>query len=264
MHDPLSETTKAIYQLLEHPTMPSYLKNNAVLLALLTLAGTSAPAQGAGFDGAFKLRTGYGLSTNQEDSLSRRTLGLGFDFGLQTSVGRFGAELGYQYKPGNQHLYDLSTMPLAPGASLDRSQSVDSRKSQFGGLALRASFERRISTTEWSWRVGAQAGGAKYRQEYIGDVTDGLRYEDTYNGIATASTVAISPFLGAGYAIDERQSIEVNLLSLAYSSANYVHVAGTVSGSSQNPASGGHTAQDSVVIQKRSIPHIEFGYTLRF
>ncbi len=244
--------------------MPFYRQLSAVPLVILALSATSAPAQGAGFDGAFKLRTGYGLSTNQEDSLSRRTLGLGFDFGLQTSAGRFGAELGYQYKSGNQHLFDLSAMPLAPGASLDRSQSIDSRKNQFGGLALRASFERRIAATEWSWRVGLQAGGAKYRQEYIGDVTDGIRYEDTYNGTATTSTVPISPFVGIGYAIDERQSVEVNLISIAYSSANYVHVAGTVLGSSQNPASGGHTAQDSIVIQKRSIPHIEFGYTLRF
>lgn len=215
-------------------------------------------------DGAFKLRTGYGLSSKQEDNLSHRTFGLGFDFGFQTAAGRFGAELGYQYKPGNQYLLDLGTMPVAPGARLDRNQSVDSRKNQLGGIALRVSFERRIAGSEWSWRLGAQAGGAKYRQEYIGDVTDGIRYEDTYNGIATASTVPISPFVGMGYDIDERQSVEMNLLSLGYSSANYVHVAGTAAGSSQNPASGGHTAQDFVVIQKRSVPHIEFGYTLRF
>jgi hypothetical protein len=225
---------------------------------------TATAAQDNGFDGALKLRTGYGLSDNQEDHLAHRTLGLGFDFGYRSAESRFGLEVGYQYKPGNQHLADLSKMPLALGASLDPSQSVDSRKNQLGGIALRATYERQIPTTDWSWRLGIQAGGAQYRQEYIGDVTDGVRYEDTYNGAATTSSVPISPFLGVGYVIDPRQSLELNLISITYSSANYVHVAGTVLGMSQNPALGGHTAQDTVVIQKRSIPHLEFGYTLRF
>ncbi|GLH74551.1 hypothetical protein GETHLI_30530 [Geothrix limicola] len=243
----------------------AYMRNDlGRWLAIMALTATSAAAQDAGFDGAFKLRTGYGLSNNQEDHLDRRTLGLGFDFGYVSPAGRFGLELGYQYKPGNQTNTDLSAMPVAVGATLDPSQSVDSRKSQVGGLTLRASFERRLTGSEWSWRLGVQVGGAKFRQEYIGDVTDGVRYEDTYNGIVTKTTVPLSPFVGVGYAIDARQSIELNVISLGYSSANYQHVAGTVLGTASSPELGGHTAKDSVIVRKRSVPHLEFGYTLRF
>ena len=227
-------------------------------VGVAALTTTMATAQDAGFNAALKLRAGYGLS-GQADNLSRNTFGLGFDFGYTTNQGRFGAEICYQYKPGNQYLLDLSTMPKAPGVTMDPAQSVDSRKNQVGGLALRLSFERPILASAWSWRAGIQVGGSKYRQEYIGDVTNGSSYEDTYNGTLTKTTLPISPFVGIGLAIDPEQALEFNLVSLGYTSVDYVHVAGTVPGSF-----GGNTAQDTVATHRRSVPQLEFTYVLRF
>lgn len=227
------------------------------LLIALALTGTFAGAQERGFDGAFKVRGGLGLAKS-EDNLTSKTLGLGFELGYGTSFGRFGAEVGYQYKPGNQYLPDLTAMPTYKGAVVDPAQSVDSRKNQVGGLTLRLSFERPFAQ-DWAWRVGAQMGGAKYRQEYIGDVTDGSTYEDTYNGIATHTTVAVSPYLGVRYTLDAEQALELNLVSLAYTSADYVHVAGSVKGSYS-----GNTTLDYVATRKRALPTLEFAYVLRF
>jgi hypothetical protein len=237
---------------------PTFSRAGAALVVFL-LAGTVAKAQDQGFGAAFKLRAGYGLSAS-EDHLSRGMLGMGFEFGYGfSSMGRLGLELGYQYKPGNQFMTNLAAMATAPGMTVDASQSVDSRKNQVGGLTARLSYEKQLGATPYSLRVGVQVGGAKFRQEYIGDVTNGTTYEDTYNGIVTKTTQALSPFAGVAYTIDKEQAFEINVVALGYTSANYVHTAGTVVNSF-----GGSTAWDVVETHRRSVPHLEFCYVLRF
>lgn len=226
------------------------------LLAVAFAAGT-AQAQDLGFDAAFKARAGFGFSS--KDQLSRKAFGLGFEVGYGSRFGRLGLELGYQYKPGNQVKADLAAMPTAPGMTVDPSQSVDSRKSQLSGLMARLSYEKQLGQGPFALRLGVQAGGASFRQEYIGDVTDGTSYEDTYNGTATKTTVPMSPFAGLRYDLDKEQSLEVNVVALAYTSVNYVHVAGSVA----NPY-GGHTALDYLETRKRSVPHVELCYVIRF
>lgn len=230
-------------------------------IGLVALATSVASAQGteeSGFSSALKLRAGFGLSA-PEDNTNRSLLGLGFEFGYGFAWGRLSAELGYQYKPGNQYMTDVSTMPTAPGMTVDPSQSVDSRKNQLSGVMGRFSYERHMAEHPFSWRLGVQVGGTKFRQEYIGDVTNGTTYEDTYNGTVSQNSTALSPFVGMSWDIDRDQKLELNLLALNYTSANYVHVAGTVPN-----GSGGHTAWDYVATQKRTVPHLELCYVLRF
>ncbi|HJV21157.1 MAG TPA: hypothetical protein VJ570_00615 [Holophagaceae bacterium] len=228
------------------------------ILVICLAAGSPALAQEVGFGSAFKVRAGVGLGT-AKDGLNRRTLGLGFEVSYGLPVGRMGLELGYQYKPGTQYLTDLSTMPVAPGMTVDATQSVDSRKNQLDGVMARLGFERRLGEGPFSLRLGAQVGGTKFRQEYIGDVTNGTTYEDTYNGIVSHNKLAVSPFVGVAYELDKEQTLEVNVVGLNYTAAHYVHVAGTVPG-----GNGGNTAWDYVRTEKRTQPHIEFCYVLRF
>lgn len=242
--------------------MKTLIRSLAASLAAGLMLGTPLCAQETGqdlgFGAALKLRGAMAPGT-PEDGLSRKMLGLGFDFSYGWSWGRVGLEVGYQYKPGNQYMVGTASMPVAPGMTVDPSQSVDSRKNKMDGILGRLSFERGIGKTDFAWRVGAQMGGTKFRQEYIGDVTDGKSYEDTYNGIAEKTSKAVSPLIGVSYRIDKEQALELNVLFLNYESANYVHVAGTAPGHY-----GGNTSWDYVETKKRSVPHIELGYVLRF
>ena len=226
-------------------------------LATLALAGTLVRAEAPGLDAAFKMRAGYGLTTNQ-DNLDRRTLGLGFEVGYGNKAHRWGLELGYQYKPGNQFNVDPGTVPTGLGGALASSPQADSRKNQVGGIAARFSFEKELGASPWSMRAGLQLGGANFRQEYIGDLT-GKSYEDTFNGIATKNALSPSPYVGVVYAIDPEEAVEINFLYLGYTSANYVHVAGSVPGSI-----GGNTALDYVSSTRHAMPHVELCYVLRF
>jgi len=228
------------------------------LAVVLALAGPLAGAQESGLDAAFKIRAGMGLASS-DDHLQPRTMGLGFELGYAGTWGRFGAEAGYQYKPGNLYSTDPAAMPVAKGATVDPATYVDTRKNQVGGLALRLSFERAV-TEAWAWRAGLQVGGAKYRQEYVGEVMDAaMSYTDTYNGIVTRNTVAVSPYLGVRYTLDAEQALELNLVDTTYTSGNYVHVAGSMKGSMS-----GNTALDYIATRKHAIPTLEFGYVLRF
>ena len=239
------------------------LKRLGHVVAFSLLGATLASAQSTkGFDAQFKLRTGYELGTNQ-DGLKSRTLGFGLDFGYDPGFGRFGAEIGFQYKPGDQYRSDVSTFPVVAGMPApDPAYSGDLRRNSLEGLTLRLSFEKTIAATPWAWRAGIQVGGAKFRQEYLGDIADTgyATYEDTYNGAITKSDTAISPFVGVSYRFDEASSVELNLVGVAYKAINYVHVAG------QGVDASGHsiTTLDYITETSRMRPHIEIGYAFRF
>jgi hypothetical protein len=225
------------------------------LVAITALGSVVGQAQATGFDSQLKLRTGYGL-TAADDNLARRTLGFGFEVGYTAPWGRLGVELGYQYKPGTQYLSDYSTIPTLPGKIVDPGSSVDSRKNTLNGITARLSFEKMIPGSSFYGRAGLQFGGSKYRQEYLGDLGDvnWATYEDTYSGSVTKSTLAVSPFAGVGYAINEASSVELNLVAVSYTSINFEHIAG----------SGTASLTNYTVTKKHSVPHIEIGYSFRF
>jgi len=233
------------------------------VLAVIILGSSLAWAQeDLGADVRFKLRTGMELGTNN-DNLKARTLGFGLDLGYVTPYGRWGLEAGMQYKPGDQYKVDVSTFPVVPGQlPPSNAWSGDLRRNSLEGLAIRLSFDQKLANSPWGWRAGVQLGGAKFRHEYLGDISpnSSYTYEDTYNGAATKSVLAPSPFLGLSYRFDDISSVEINLVGLGYTAINYVHVAG------QNVDAQGHSilTKDYFVESKRMLPHIEVGYTFRF
>lgn len=229
-------------------------------LAMAPGAFAAAPAEADPVDVQFKLRTSLGFA-KPTDHLTRKTLGCGLELGFNTSVGRFSAELGYQYKPGDQYREDVATFPVAKGANpADPKASVDSRKNQVEGIALRLAYGNALSRFV-GWQAGVQVGGSKFRQEYLADLGDANwnTWEDTYHGTLTHTTVAVSPYVGLVFKVNEGSSVEINILGLRYTTANYVHVAGTVAGWGEN-----HTASDSVALKNRMVPHAEIAYAIRF
>jgi hypothetical protein len=233
-------------------------------ISAIAILGTSfAAAQSEpGVDVQFKLRTGLQFGTNS-DGLKARTMGFGLDLGYDPGFGRFGLEVGFQYKPGDQYSSNVATFPVAAGQPApDPAYSGDIRRNSLEGVAVRLSFEKPIPTTQWSWRLGLQLGGAKFRHEYLGDIADtGYNtYEDTYNGAATKSVIAVSPFLGTSYRFDDTSAVEFNLVGVSYTAINYVHVAGQ----GLDAFSHSVTKADYITEKKRMIPHIEVGYSFRF
>jgi len=235
-------------------------------IAVLALAaGTLAQAQDAdkGLSAEFKLRTGYALGSN-DDHLANRTVGFGLNFGYGLSFGRLSAEVGFQYKPGDQYLLAMSSIPSATGAPRpDPAYSVDSRKNTLSGVTLRLGIERGIADS-WGWKAGLQLGGARFRQEYLGDVGDTgwSKYEDTYNGTPTKSDLGLAPFAGISYRFNQASSLEVNLINITYKRINYVHVAGAVLGTSSAP--GNSTLLDYLETRTKNGLHVEVGYVFRF
>ena len=233
------------------------------LTAMVLLAGAGvASAQDSPFNIDFKLRAGQELGKGN-DGLDKKMLGAGLNFGFKLPYGTLNAEIGFQYKPGKQYLNDATGIDVAAGQTIDMAISKDSRKNTMDGFTFRLSYAIPMPMDKLSFQAGIQLGGAKFRQEYFGDVgnTNWTVYEDTYTGVITKNELgaSLSPFVGLSYRLDEASSIEVNVLVQRFKSINYRHVAGTVPGSFE-----GNIAQDYTVLANRTAPHLEIGYTFRF
>lgn len=231
-------------------------------LGLVTCLLSTAPvllAQESGFEGALKFRGAFQVASTK-DNLSPALMGAGFELGYPTSAGILAGELGLFYKPGSQYLKDLGQGGLASGAGLDRSNSVDSRKSELNGYYLRLSWEKPLTCI--SVRAGLQVANARFREEYIGDLqgsVGGAAFRDSYNGVLQKSAVTFSPFVGVKIPLVPSQYLEIQVIALGYTANTYVHVAGTVAAST-----GGHTDQDHILENKRTVPHLEVAYGISF
>ncbi len=232
--------------------------------ALLVLASSLLVAQdkGVGFD--FKFRIANGLNT--DDHLQASAFGFGLNLRYGFDWGTLNGELGYYYKPGRQFraAYDA---PAAGMPAADPDFSVDSRKNSLNQVNARFSYERHFQA-DWSWQAGLQVGSARFRHEYIGDVSDTgyATYEDTYNGTPTKSVLSVSPFVGVSYRINPDSAFEFNLISLSYTAINFRHAPGSaiVAGDPNVPGSHLVYAGDRLDEQKRNALHFEIGYTFRF
>jgi hypothetical protein len=229
------------------------------LPAFFLAAGPFLAAQEEGFEAALKFRGGFQIASIK-DRLSPGLLGAGLELGYQTSQATFAGELGFSYKPGSQYLLDPASMPVPKGVVLDPGNCADSRKNQLDGYFLRLSCEKPF--LGFAFRAGVEIANATFRQEYIGDLQGtaaGAAFRDSYNGVLKKRTVALSPFIGAKFELMADQYLEVQVLALGYTSATYVHVAGTGTGTD-----GGHTSQDALDTSKRILPHLEFAWCIRF
>lgn len=220
------------------------------------LAAQQAPAQEAGPFYGLKLRTAVQASEHK-DALKGYYLGFGVEAGYQNDLGRWGAELGFLYKPGGFYSADVTAIGSASAVKVDPARSVDMRKGQVDTLALRLSYEK--PWNDLGLRAGLQLGKAKFREEYVADISgaDGS-YRDAYNGVIEKSALAVSPYVGVSIPVMKDQFLEVQLVGLSYTSATYVHVAGTAGGQ------GTHNSKDSVSTATRMVPHLELAYAIRF
>ncbi len=255
--------------------------NNWGRIALALALGVGvASAQDTGLDSRLKVRTGLELSSNP-DHLANRIFGFGVDLGYTFSFGRISAELGYQYKPGNQYMNDMSSVvPVssdvviqAPTGTESRFGSVDSRKNKLEGVTGRFAFETMpILGSPFSAQIGVQVGGAKFTHEVLGQtyggyasIPDGsVDFLDTYYGTPKKSTLAISPFVGVSYLIDKNSSLELNLISVSYKSINYIHVAGTVPADTSISQYGNNVSLDYLTEKSRNRLHLEVAYAFHF
>jgi len=238
-------------------------------LMLVALGMPAFAQEQSGIDLQFRARTGYGMDS--KDNLTHRTIGMGLELGYTTSIGRFAAELGFQYKPGDQYVHDWSSAPKLDGIELRPELSGDNRQTSLQGLTFRATYEYNLGNASII-RGGVQVGGAKFRQDVRANV--GYRnpsvygtanITDAYAGNFTQSELAPSPFIGFGYRIGRNSAFEVNLLGLSYKAIDYVHVAGTgttANGGTNNP--GFNNSLDYFEENSRMIPHIEIAYVFRF
>jgi hypothetical protein len=237
-------------------------------LALVTLGSSLLLAQEKGIGADFKLRAGYGLSTN--DNLNSTLLGLGLNLRYGFDWGTLNAELGYSYKPGSQFLVGFDA-PAAGKSAADPANSVDSRKNSLDQVNARFSYERAIDKS-WSWQAGLQVGKSRFRHEYVGEVAGvdlvdpTLKYRDTYNGTPTKSVLTVSPFVGVSYQINGDSAFELNLLSLSYTAINFRHTPGAALAPGSPTGAGAHLVYvgDHLDEQKRNAIHVEIGYTFRF
>jgi hypothetical protein len=144
---------------------------------------------------------------------------------------------------------------------------MESRKNQIQGMTMRLAYEMPVEG--FSLKGGLQLGGLKFRQEYIGDVSDRTAaanstatYRDNYNGVHDLGGMGISPFVGVSIPVLKNNLLEFNLVGLSYKAAHYKHVAGTVREIST--VQNSHTDQDYIKESGRILPHIEVAFGFRF
>jgi hypothetical protein len=253
--------------------IPRYARS---LLLIGAALGSSLSAQDLGFSKDLKIRTGYGLST--QDNLRASSLGFGFNVSYGLPVGKLGVELGYYYKTGDQYIEPVNGAAPAPLSSVNLDKSGDSRRNQLDGFAVRLSFQQKINA-DWEWQAGLMLGGTRFKHEYVGDIQgtewtpdNPNSWRDTYSGTPVEGGLKVSPYAGVSVKVTDHSSFEVNLLALNYSSINYVHHPG--SGTYDfDPGSDGtagkiapHNAVpgDSLVKKNRLSPQLEFGYVFHF
>lgn len=257
------------------------------LAALLASSmGLRAQEATSPFSLDWKMRLGYAPSA--KDNLRQSALGFGFNVGYQLGQGKLGVELGYTYKTGDNYFTTADTSKNTREA-MDPTKSVEDRRNEFDGVALRVSYQQDLSST-WAWQAGLQLGG-RFHHQYIGD-TQSVKWSDAsqsnvsanswrelYNGTPTKYDLNPSPYAGVIWKVDKDSSLEFNLLLLNYTALEYKHYVGAANtayygGVHQEPGSSlwvGPIATDSQSFPADSLdkkssvtPHLEITYALHF
>ncbi len=241
-------------------------------LGLAVLGLNHLDAQDPALRREFKFRMAF--AADAKDQLAKQALGLGFNLGLDTRHGRFGAEVGYFYKTGDPFLAPVA--PLPSGSTLSPTDAGgDSRRNQLDGLTLRFSYSQPLTGEDLRWQAGLQLGGTRFRHQYTGDIvstdwktTNATSWRDTYRGVPVEGGLKPSLFGGLTWKLQKASSLEVNLLLLNYTALDYRHATG--SGTYQSTANGGRLCVDNVFpadrLDKtnRLVPHLEVGYVFHF
>ncbi len=263
--------------------MPTFQPNpNSIkAVALLVLCGACLSA------GDFqwpkpevKIRTAFGGGVR--DQLRGNAIGFGFNLTTPTALGEASLELGYNYKTGDQYLGTLQAA-MAGMAAVDARNSMERKANDLKGFALRAALTRPLPWDAWSWHAGLMIGGAKFRQEMVGDTRStpwgptaanlSTTWRDTYNATPESGGFSTSPLVGAKWRVNRSSSLEINLLMLNYTAVDYIHRPGSGVYTMGQNAQGANIGMisthngfpaDSLAKTTRWWPHLELGWTWHF
>ena len=263
--------------------MPTFLPHSTHFRAAALLALSGACLGAADFEWPkpeVKIRTAYGGGVR--DQLRGNAIGFGFNLATPTAWGEASLELGYNYKTGDQYIGTIQS-PVAGMAPVDLRNSVERKANDLKGFAVRVALARPLPWDAWSWHVGLMIGGAKFRQEFVGDTRStpwgptatplATTWRDTYNATPESGGFKTSPLLGAKYRVNRSSSLEINLLVLNYTAVDYIHQPGsgvyTMGQNAQGTNIGlisthnGFPA-DYLAKSTRWWPHLELGWTWHF
>ncbi len=258
------------------PTLPRL--RAAVLMALC--GAVLGAADSAWPTPELKIRTATGGSS--KDNLRGQTLGFGFGLTKSFPWGELSGELGYNYKTGDRYFGVIQ--PAAAGmASVDARNSAEFKANDLQGFAVRVAVAWPLPFQDWSWHAGLMLGGAKFRQEAIGDLRStpwgptaanlSTTWRDTYTTTPESGGLPTSPVVGTKWRVNRNSSLEINVLVLNYKAVDYIHRPGsgvyTMAKNAQGANIGmlaAHNAfpADTVAKTTRWWPHLELGWTWHF
>ena len=210
------------------------------ILAAALLSGVGLMAQSAPKPGDFgfnvKLHAGGTFGNLKDDLHAQNMFGLGLEgtYALSSSSSIIGevAFLSFGGKGyDNTHLSGPIYIPgptTTSGGSpvyLDPASSVDFRKNSLAGFSLRGGYRRAINDT-WAWQAGLTLDNLKYRQEASGTLQPlvGGAPAGPYEGIAVTPTetkLNVGAFAGIRAQLTRDFSLEANVLSVGYGTADY-------------------------------------------
>jgi len=233
--------------------------NTGRIAALVVLGSSFLLAQDNGVGFELKLRAASALTA--QDNLNTSAFGMGLNMRYAFGESALNAELGYFYKPGRQFLAPYLA-PAAGKGTVVPAYSVDSRKNSLNEVNVRLSYEK-VLEKNWSAQFGVKIGQAKFRQEYIADISDGV-YEDNYNGTPTKSALSLSPYVGFIYRLNQDSAFEFNIVSQSYTAINFCHTPGAALTNTTSAGVNGVYAGDRLAENQRTSLHYEIGYVFRF
>lgn len=217
----------------------------ALLASVGLMAQTTAKLGDLGF--TLKLHGGATAGNLKDDLHAESMLGLGFEGSWAlSSTGAIIAEFTFSSFGGGEG-YDNTKFsgPIYIAGPLDNvggqpiylltASSVDYRKNTLQGFSLRAGY-RGTFASNWSWQAGLSLDALKYRQEASGQLqplytTNPAPPADPavvnagpYEGFAVTPTktkFGVGAFAGVKFQFSDNFSLETNLISVGYGTANY-------------------------------------------
>lgn len=212
-----------------------------LVVALLASGGLMAqttPTPGD-FAFAFKLHAGATAGNLKDDLHAESMLGLGVEGSYALSSTRaiigeltfssYGGGEGYDNTKFTGSVYIAGPTDNVGGQPvyLLPTSSVDYRKNTLQGFSLRGGY-RQTFRGIWAWQAGLTLDGMKYRQEASGQLQPKVgtppANAGAYEGFAltpTKTKLALGAFAGLKVQFSDNFSLEANLLSVGYGTANY-------------------------------------------
>jgi hypothetical protein len=196
--------------------MPRYTKN--LVLAILTVAGATLPAQGTSdkWDIGMKIRGGATSGDLADDMNSAKFFGLGLAGSWSLSQkSALVCDIAFLRIPGKDVLRPLPANVVVSG-------STDRRKNELQGFSARFGYRSAIASTGWDWQAGISLDKLQSRQEASGHLTVGTAIVESIAATPTSSKVLPGAFLGLVKKVGEDFTVEFNAFTLGYSQVEWV------------------------------------------